>query len=65
MPVGAAFFAHVQTGHGPTQPYPQCVPRVKRPGVALTTHPHLVRKLKTEYSYTSIPPLCLRGNLQS
>ena len=32
-------------------------------GVALTTHPHLVPRLKEEYSYTSAPPLGLRGLL--
>jgi len=62
--VGATFFASVQTGRGPTQPYLQCVPWVKRREVALTTQPHLVRTLKTEFSYTSLPPLCLHGNLQ-
>jgi hypothetical protein len=29
--------------------------------VALTTHPHLVPRLKKEYSYTFTPPLGLRG----
>ena len=32
-------------------------------GVALTTHPHLVARLKKEYSYTSTPPVCLHGLL--
>jgi hypothetical protein len=30
-------------------------------GVALTTHPHLVPRLKKEYSYTTTPPLGLCG----
>ena len=30
-------------------------------GVALTTHPHLSPRLKKEHSYTSTPPLGLRG----
>ena len=29
--------------------------------VTVTTHPHLSPKLKEEYSYTSTPPLGLRG----
>jgi hypothetical protein len=32
IPVGATFFTSVQTGRGPTQPYIQCVPWVKRRG---------------------------------
>jgi len=36
-------------------------PRVRRPGVALTNHPHLVPKLKEVWSYTSTPPLSLHG----
>ena len=32
-------------------------------GVALTTHPHLAPRLKKEQSYTSTPPLGLRGLL--
>jgi hypothetical protein len=31
--------------------------------VALTTHLHLTPRLKKEYSYTSTPPLGLRGLL--
>jgi hypothetical protein len=31
--------------------------------VELTTHPHLPPRLKKEYSYTSTPPLGLRGRL--
>jgi hypothetical protein len=33
-------------------------------GVALTTLPHLAPRLKKEYSYTSTPPLGLRGLFQ-
>jgi len=36
-------------------------PGVKRPGVALTTHPHLALRFMEEQSYTSAPPLGLRG----
>jgi len=32
-------------------------------GVALTTHHHLAPRLKKEFSYTSTPPLGLRGLL--
>jgi hypothetical protein len=34
---------------------------VKRPGVALTTNPHLGQRLKKEQSYTSVRPMGLRG----
>jgi len=34
---------------------------LKGRGVALTNQPHLAPKLKKEYSYTSTPPLGLRG----
>ena len=36
-------------------------PGLKRLGVAMTTNPHLAARLKKEYSYTSTPPLGLRG----
>jgi len=32
-------------------------PGVKQPGVELTTQPHLVLRLRKEYSYTSTLPL--------
>jgi hypothetical protein len=48
---------------GPTQPLIQWVPGlfpgVKRPGHGGDHPPHLVPKLKKEYSYTSTPPLGL------
>jgi len=50
---------------GPTQPPIQWVPDLSRGlsgrGVVLTTHPHLAPRLREEYSYTSTPPLGLRG----
>jgi hypothetical protein len=47
---------------GPTQPPIQWVPGVKRGrGVTLTTHPHLVPRLRMSRSYTSSPPMCLHG----
>ena len=36
-------------------------PRVKRPGRGVDHPPHLAPMLKKEYSYTSTPPLGLRG----
>jgi hypothetical protein len=37
-------------------------PGVKRGrGVTLTTHPHLVPRLRMSKSYTSSPPMCLHG----
>ena len=64
-PVEARFSAPVHTG--PVGHPASCTvgigsfPGVKRPGVALTTHPHLAPRLRTESSYTSTPPLGLRG----
>jgi hypothetical protein len=52
---------------GPTQSPIQWVPGVLSPavklgrGVTLTTHPHLVPRLRMSRSYTSSPPMCLRG----
>jgi hypothetical protein len=52
---------------GPTHPPIQWVPSLSRGqsgrGVALTTQPHLVLRLKKECNYTSTPPLGLRGLL--
>jgi len=39
-------------------------PGVKRPGHGVDHPPHLVPMLKKEQSYTSTPPLGLRGLLQ-
>jgi len=36
-------------------------PGVKRPGRGVVHPPHLAPRLKKEYSYTSTPPLGLRG----
>ena len=36
-------------------------PEVKQPGLGLTTHPHLVLRLKKEESYICTPLLCLLG----
>jgi hypothetical protein len=36
-------------------------PGVKRPGRGVERKPHLAPRLKKEYSYTSTPPLGLRG----
>jgi hypothetical protein len=62
------FSAHVQTGAGahPTS-YTMdtgSFPGVKRPGRGVDHPPHLAPKLKKEYSYTSTPPLGLRGLFQ-
>ena len=50
---------------GPTQPPVQCVPGLSLGyngwGVASATHPYLAPRLMKEYSYTSTPPLGLRG----
>jgi hypothetical protein len=50
----------------PTQPPIQWVKRalflgVKRPGVKLTTHIHLVPRSKNEWRFTSTPPIRLHG----
>jgi hypothetical protein len=50
---------------GPTQPHIRWVPGVLSPGVkrgrgvTLTTHPHLVPRLRMSRSYTSSPPMRL------
>ena len=46
---------------GLTQPPKQWVQEVKRPGRGYDHPPFLASRLKKEYSYTSIPPLGLRG----
>jgi hypothetical protein len=52
---------------GLTQPPIQWVPRVlsqgvkRGRGVTLTTHPHLVPRLRMSRSYTSSPPMCVHG----
>jgi hypothetical protein len=57
----------VQTGSGAhPASYPMgtggSFPGVKRGrGVTLTTHPHLVPRLRMSRSYTSSPPVCLHG----
>jgi hypothetical protein len=51
----------------PTQPPIQWVPGIFSPGVkrdrgvTLTTHPHLVPRLRMSRSYTSSHPMCLHG----
>jgi hypothetical protein len=67
IPVGARFFAHVQTRPG-THPDSYTMgtgsfPVVKWPGRGVDTHPHVAPMLKKEYSYTSIPLLALRSQL--
>ena len=61
----ARFFALVQTG---PEAHPASYtmgtgsfPGVKRPGPDVDHPPHLASRLKKEYSYTSTPPLNLRG----
>jgi len=61
----ARFSAPVQNGPGahvtPCTIGTGSLKGVKRPGVVLTTHSHIAPGLKKEYSYTSTPPLGLRG----
>ena len=59
---GARFSAHVQTGPR-AQPASYTMGTWYR-GTALTTHPHPAPRLRKESSYTSAPPLGLRGLLQ-
>jgi hypothetical protein len=67
LPVGARFFAHVQTRPG-THPA-SCTmgngsfPGVKRPGRGACHPPPSSAEVKNEWSYTSTPPLGLRGIL--
>jgi hypothetical protein len=69
MPVKARFSAPVKTnpwGHRASCTIgTESFPGVTRPGrdVALTTYPHLVPRLKKEWSYTSTPHLGLRESL--
>jgi predicted GIY-YIG superfamily endonuclease len=65
-PVGNEIFRTVQTGPR-AHPASYTMGIVSHPGdkatgsVVLTTQPHLAPILKKEYSYTSIPPLGIRG----
>ena len=63
---GARYSAPVHTGPGGPPSllyngYLYSFSGVKRPGRGLDHPPHLVPRLKKEYSYTSTPPLGLRG----
>jgi len=53
---------------GPTQPPIKWVPGLSREltgqGLALNTHPHILPRLKKEWSYTSAPPLSLHGPIE-
>ena len=67
IPLGARFFAPVQTGRwGPPSLLYNGYRSFARggrgesgQGVELTIHPHLASGLKKEYSYTSTPPMGL------
>jgi hypothetical protein len=63
---GARFSAPVQTGRGAhpasyTMDTVSLIPGVKRPGRGVDHPPHPAPRLKKEKSYTSTPPLGLRG----
>jgi hypothetical protein len=65
IPVKARFSAPVQTG---CEAHPdsctmgtESFSGVNRSGLVVDHPPHLARKLKKEYSYTSTPPMGLRG----
>ena len=66
IPVAAIFSAPVRTGPG-AHPASYTMGTGSFPGVKLLgrgvdhQHPHLAPRLKEEYSYTSAPPLGLRG----
>jgi len=64
----ARFSAPVQTGPGDhTASYTMSTGSflgVKRPGRGADHPPHIAPRLKKEYSYTSTPPLGLRGLIQ-
>jgi hypothetical protein len=69
IPVGARLSVPVLTGPGAhlafcTMSTGSLFRRESGRGVALATHPHLAPRLKEEWSYTSTPPLGLRGLLQ-
>jgi len=65
---GARFSATVQTVPGAQPTYHTMgtgsFPGVKWPGRGVDHPPHLVPRLKKEKSYTTTPPLGLRGLLQ-
>jgi hypothetical protein len=62
-PTGADFLASAsRPALGPTQPLIQWLPGVERGrGVTLTTHLHLVPRLRMSRSYTSSPPHVYHG----
>ena len=64
MPVGRDFPRLSTPALGLTQPLKQWVPEVKRPERGCDHPPFLASRLKKEYSYTSIPPIGLRGLLK-
>ena len=66
--MGASFSSPVQTVSG-AHPTSYTIgagssPGVKRPGRGVDHPPHLALRLKKKWSYTSTPPLDLRGLLQ-
>jgi hypothetical protein len=65
---GNIFRTRLDRHLGSTQPPTQWVPGLSRGqsgrGVTLFTKPHLAPRLKKEYSYSSSPPLSVRGVLQ-
>ena len=62
---GARFSAPFQTGPGAHPAFyimgTRSFPGAKRPGRGVYHPPHLAPRLKEEWSYTSTPPLDLRG----
>ena len=65
IPVEQRFFAALQTGLGAHAAFctrgNMSFPGVKRPRCGADHPPHLAPRLKKEYSYSSTPPLGLRG----
>jgi len=65
IPVGARFSTPIHTGPGADPASYTMGTRsflgVKRPGCGVDHTPHLVLRLKEEYSFASAPPLGLRG----